>query len=57
MADTDMGFDFRDVGEIRVFSEVDSNSRFPGYTARYAPEIFALGRDQRQRHAVRVRLS
>jgi TPR repeat protein len=44
MADTDMGFDFRDVGEIRVFSrEVDSNSRFPGYTARYAPEIFALG--------------
>jgi TPR repeat protein len=44
MADTDMGFDFQDVGEIRVFSrEVDSNSRFPGYTARYAPEIFALG--------------
>src|SRR5262249_16870580 len=29
MADTDMGFDFRDVSEIRVFSrEEDSNSRF-----------------------------
>ena len=43
-ADTDLGFDFRDVSEIRVFSrEVDSNSRFPGYTARYDPEIFVLG--------------
>lgn len=44
MADTDNGFDFRDVSEIRVFSrEEDSNSRFPSYTARYNPEIFALG--------------